>query len=80
MRRYATRVHCDTYADKVKQDNLLGARRAMIQVYRTGSTTDNLDIQESKSVPCGLPASGGLAGGDFMDSGGEGYEATISPS
>ena len=78
MRRYATRVHCDTYADKIKQKKSPGNEK--IQVYRTGSTTDNLDIQESKSVPCGLPASGGLAGGDFTDSGGEGYEATISPS
>ena len=78
MKRYATRVHCGVYADKVKQEKSLGNEK--FQVYRTGSTTDSLDIQESKSVPCGLPASGGLAGGDFTDSGGEGYEATISPS
>lgn len=51
-----------------------------MQIYCTGATTDRLDIHESKSDPCRSPASGGLAGGESTDSGGEGYEATRSPS
>jgi len=70
-----TRVHWDTYADKVR---LKGAQEG--GDHRTGATVARLDIHESKSDPWRSPASGGLAGGESTDCGGEGYEACTPPS
>ena len=75
-----TRVHRDTYADKVSRNKKSLGGEITRGFYCTCATTDRLDIHESKSVPCGSLASGGLAGGEFTDSGGEGYEASITPS
>jgi len=66
-----TRVHRDTYADKVKSKG----RR---DIYWTG--TGRLDNHKSKSDPWVSLTSGGLPGGESMDCGGEGYEASTTPS
>lgn len=61
-----------TYADNTTDKNLQGRGAIIRGIYCTGTATTRLDIQESKSFSCGPPDSGGLAGGESTDSGGEG--------